>query len=73
MGEVTCDVGALSMGETVTLKIAVTAMDVGTAINTAEVSSDNVDIPDPDNNVSTVSTEILPAIYNFLLPIVLKH
>ncbi len=72
MGEVTCDVGALSMGETVTLKIAVTAMDVGTAVNTAEVSSDNVD-PDPDNNVSTVSTEILPAIYNFLLPIVLKH
>jgi uncharacterized repeat protein (TIGR01451 family) len=72
MGEVTCDIGTLAVDEEVTLTIAVKAIDVGTALNTAVVSSDNTD-PNLENNTSTVETEIIPAMYYFYLPIVQKH
>jgi hypothetical protein len=59
------------MGESVTLTIVVTAMDVGTASNLAEVTSDNPD-PDLENNTSTVATTINPAFLYIYMPIVQK-
>ncbi len=69
-GVVTCDIGGLAMDESVTLTIVVTAVGSGIAENTAEVSSGFVADPDLTNNTSTVETMVL---YNYYLPIVLKH
>ncbi|MFZ2095862.1 MAG: choice-of-anchor J domain-containing protein [Anaerolineales bacterium] len=68
-GQVTCDIGAMAVGESVTLTIVVTADVSGMATNTAEIWSDNPD-PDPLNNIASEDTFI---IYNFYLPIVQKH
>jgi uncharacterized repeat protein (TIGR01451 family) len=71
-GVVTCDIGDLAVDESVTRYIVVTANAVGIATNTAEVWSDNTD-PDPDNNIATEDTLIIPAMFNFYLPIINKH
>jgi uncharacterized repeat protein (TIGR01451 family) len=71
-GVVTCDIGDLAVDGSVTLHIVVTAEAVGTATNTAEVSSANTD-PDPLNNIASEDTLINPSTYYFYLPIVQKH
>jgi len=71
-GVVTCLIGDLAMGDSVTITITVTAASDGIAGNTAVVSSDNVD-PNPEDNTATVDTVILPAFYYFYLPITQKH
>jgi hypothetical protein len=71
VGVVTCAVGNLAIGEDVSLTIVVTAAIDGLAVNTAVVSSDNLD-PIQANNTSTVDTEIMPAYFYFYLPIIQK-
>jgi uncharacterized repeat protein (TIGR01451 family) len=74
LGVVTCDIGDLAVEGSVTVTITVTAADTGIVTNTAVVSgSINDSDPNLDNNTSTVDTTIIPAIYNFYLPIIQRH
>ena len=59
-GNVSCDVGNLSVGASTDIMIEVTTPGVeGSIINTATVIGDVVD-PNPDNNTSTEETTIIP-------------
>ncbi len=71
-GVVTCDIGPLNTGESITLFIAVTAVTDGVATNTAEVWSENSD-PDPINNSSSVDVTIEPLLHKIFLPIIFKN
>ena len=56
-GTVTCALGDLASGSSVTVTITVTARRTGTATNTAQVSSLSPD-PHPANNTATEQTVI---------------
>jgi hypothetical protein len=56
-GTVTCTLGDIPNGGSVTVTIDVTARRTGTAVNTAQVSSLSPD-PDPANNTDTEETVI---------------
>lgn len=58
-GIVTCSLGTITNGSTVTVEILVSPTKTGTIFNTAIVSSDTND-PNPDNNKVTISTTVLP-------------
>jgi uncharacterized repeat protein (TIGR01451 family)/LPXTG-motif cell wall-anchored protein len=62
-GVVTCDLGDLANGGSVTITITVRTEDIATistlvVVNTVEVEADQVDI-DPDNNVAVEDTTIV--------------
>jgi len=71
-GAVTCDIGALAVGDSISLSIVVTAVDKGMAANTAVITSDNVD-PDLSNNTCTVNTTIYPTIFHIYVPLLQRH
>jgi hypothetical protein len=56
-GTVTCTLGDIASGGSVTVTINVSARQTGTAINTVQVSSSSPD-PDGANNTATVETVI---------------
>jgi large repetitive protein len=56
-GMVSCDVGNLASGASVTMKIKVTPTNEGTITNTASVGGDQTD-PTPANNSATESTQV---------------
>jgi uncharacterized repeat protein (TIGR01451 family) len=71
MGVVTCDVGDLESGASVTFMIEVTAPDtLGTITNVATVTGDEFD-PDETNNEATLDTMV--TYYRYYLPLNFKH
>ncbi len=74
-GVVTCTVGALPVDGVVEFTIVVTADAEGTVTNTANVDGNEFD-PVGANNTATTETTIIPAlptIFNFYLPLVMRH
>ncbi|MEM7114097.1 MAG: hypothetical protein AAF614_16805 [Chloroflexota bacterium] len=56
--EVSCQIGGLANGESAVVTIVVTPSEAGTIVNTAVVSSDEVD-PDSNNNSASATTEVV--------------
>lgn len=69
-GVVTCNIGDLALGST-SLQITVLAEAVGTATNTAAVSSDSPD-PDVSNNSASAVVDITARIFKIYLPLTLR-
>ncbi len=60
-GTVTCNLGTIDNGNTITFQINVTADSPGTITNTATVSANQND-PNPSNNVDSETTVIIPVV-----------
>ncbi|GAB4578791.1 MAG: hypothetical protein Fur0022_15280 [Anaerolineales bacterium] len=74
-GVVTCALGDVAPGATVTVEIVVTADEAGLVTNTAEVASASPD-PDPSNNSASADTNIAEAPveeYWIFLPLISKN
>lgn len=56
-GTVTCALGSVAQGASISLKIVVTPSTVGSIVNTASVSSTTAD-PDGSDNASSVTTTV---------------
>ena len=70
-GVVTCNIGALAMGDVFEITIVVTPEVEGTITNEAKVSG-NEDDPNAANDQATQDTLVTPAMFDINLPLVLK-
>ncbi len=59
-GVLTCNLGDVAAGETVTVTIVLKPQEVGTITNSVTVASTSADDPDRANNTSTETTDVTP-------------
>jgi len=59
-GRMTCDLGQLALGQTVTIKVIVAAPTVGNWTNSSEITTSTFD-PDPSDNASSADLLVGPA------------
>ncbi len=71
--KITCTIGNLAKGNAVQLVIVVNAPAVeGSLTNTATVTGNEPDLV-PDNNTATTQTMVIPLIFDFYLPLIMKQ